>query len=172
MGDESSYIEKMRKNIVFKFLSDSELNEMLSLSDIIHQKADDRIISEGDVSPYLYAVLDGCVNVLVTEKNGKEVFINAIGESDIFGEAGIFLAVKRTANISCAQSTTLLRVHRKALLEFIQNHSGTGVKMLLIIIYSLLRKLRDSNQELAFERKDSVDQDDIDSIVEGFLAKE
>ena len=37
--------------------------------------------------------------------------------------------------------------------------------MLMIIIYSLLKKLRDANQELAFERKSDIDQNDIDSLV-------
>ncbi len=41
--------------------------------------------------------------------------------------------------------------------------------MLLIIIYGLLRKLRESNQELAFERKSVIAQDDIDDIVESFM---
>jgi len=47
------------------------------------------LISEGEVSSYLYTVLEGNVNVLVKEQTGKEVYIGVIGEGDIFGEAGI-----------------------------------------------------------------------------------
>ena len=57
---------------------------------------------------------------------------------------------KRTANVSTVSESILL---------------------LMIIIYSLLRKLLDANQELAFERKEDLDQDDIDSFIDGILGE-
>jgi CRP/FNR family cyclic AMP-dependent transcriptional regulator len=39
----------------------------------------------------------------------------------------------------------------------------------MVIIYGLLRKLREANQELAFERKSDVGQDDIDDLVADFM---
>jgi hypothetical protein len=38
----------------------------------------------------------------------------------------------------------------------------------MVVIYSLLNKLRDANQELAFERRVDVGQADVDSIVSEF----
>ena len=55
------------------------------------------------------------------------------------------------------------------MLKFINKHQGAGNKILMLIIYSLLRKLRDANQEIAFERKSDVTQEDIDSIIEDFV---
>ena len=170
-GNEDSIHTQLRKSMLFKYLDDAALKEVLAVADIVHYKADDRIISEGEVSSYLYTVLDGTVNVLVKEQSGKEVYVGILGEGDVFGEAGIFLSVKRTANIVSSENTVLLRITRDALLEFIHKFPGAGVKMLLIIIYGLLRKLRESNQELAFERKSVMGQDDIDDIVESFMKK-
>ncbi len=169
--NEDSIHAQLRKSMLFKYLDDAVLKQLLAVADIVHYKADDRIISEGEISSYLYTVLEGTVNVLVKERTGKEVYIGVIGEGDIFGEAGIFLSVKRTANIVSSNNTVLLRLSRDALLEFIHKYPGAGVKMLLIIIYSLLRKLRESNQELAFERKSEIGQEDIDDIVEQFMKK-
>lgn len=163
--------QKLRKSMLFRYLDDEALKEVLALSEIVHFGADDRIISEGEVSSYLYTVLEGTVNVLVKERTGKEVYVGVIGEGDVFGEAGIFLSVKRTANIVSSDNTALLRISRDGLLEFIHKFPSSGVKMLLIIIYGLLRKLRESNQELAFERKSVIAQDDIDDIVESFMKK-
>jgi hypothetical protein len=39
----------------------------------------------------------------------------------------------------------------------------------MMIIFSLLRKLKGSNQELAYERKDDAQQDDIDALVQDLL---
>lgn len=167
--EDDTLQSKLRKSMLFRYLTDDALREVLGLSEIIHFKPGDRVISEGEVSQFLYTVLDGTVNVLVQESTGNEVFVSAIGEGDIFGEAGIFLKVKRTANVVCSDNTTLLRIDRDNLLEFIHKYPSSGVKLLLIIIYGLLRKLRESNQELAFERKSVIVQDDIDDIVENFM---
>ena len=170
-GEDNSIREKLRKSLLFRYLDDNALMEILALSEIVRYGADERIISEGEVNPYLYIVLDGTVNVLVEEHSGKEVYVGVIGEGDVFGEAGIFLSVKRTANIVSADDTSILRISRDGLHEFIYKFPSSGVKMLLIIIYGLLRKLRESNQELAFERKSVIGQDDIDDIVESFMNK-
>lgn len=107
--------------------------------------------------------------MLVREQSGKEVFICAIGEGDVFGEAGILLRTKRTANVIAADSTTVFRVHRKDLLEFIKRDPASGLKVLFIMVHGLLKKLRDANQELAFERKSVLEQEDIDAITEDFI---
>ncbi len=38
--------------------------------------------------------------------------------------------------------------------------------MLMIIVYNLLHKLKDANEELAFEKKTLILQSDIDSIID------
>jgi hypothetical protein len=39
----------------------------------------------------------------------------------------------------------------------------------MVTVYSLLKKLREANQELAFEGQFDIEQDDVDSIVDEFL---
>ncbi len=171
MDDEQRdyYLSKMRKVIIFRYLNDEALIRILRISNIINYQENDHIISEGETSPYLFSVLEGSVNVSVKKEEGKEMFICTIGGGDVFGEAGIFLTVKRTANVISTENTTILRIHRKDLLGFIKQWPAAGVKLLMIIIYSLLKKLRDANQELAFERKADIEQEDIDLIVQNLM---
>ena len=166
---KAAYLSSLKKVIVFRFLDESLLSEILGISKIRKYEEGDKIISEGEISQYLYTVLSGCVNVSVKEASGKEVFICAIGEGDVFGEAGIFIKAKRTANVISTEDTTILEIDRKDLLNFMKKQPIAGIKMLMIIIYSLLKKLREANQELAFERKTFIDQEDIDSIVEDII---
>jgi CRP-like cAMP-binding protein len=163
------YLSKMRKVLIFRYLEDGALIRILQISNIISYKKNDYIISEGETSPYLFAVLEGSINVSVKKEEGKDIFICMIGEGEVFGEAGIFLTVKRTANVISTENTTILRIHRKDLLDFIKQQPTAGIKLLMIIIYSLLKKLRDANQELAFERKADIEQEDIDLIVQNLM---
>ncbi len=157
-------IDKLRGIVAFKYFSDDALKAILTKATVLSFKEGDVIIEEGDKSPDFYAVVEGLVNVTVREGD-KEVYISAIGKGDVFGEAGIFLNVQRTANVASAVETVILRIHRNDLLAFIRQRPSDGIKFLMIIIYSLLKKLRDANQELAFERKADFVQEDVDSMV-------
>ena len=165
----NKFMDPLSELLFFKFLSDEEKKTLLSQSEIIKYSAKEKIVAEGDVQPYIFAVIEGTVNVIVNKKDRNDIFICSIGKGDVFGEAGIFLKVKRTADVVSTDSTIILRIHRKKMLQFINTHKDSGIKILMLIIYSLLRKLREANQELAFERKSDVTQDDIDSIIQDFV---
>lgn len=153
----------------FKYLSPAELEFIVDKSTILRYGTDEPIVKEGDLSPYFFAILDGTVSVSVAEGtlDGalRDVFMCALGPGDVFGEAGIFLKVKRTATVSAAEDAVVLRLHRDDLGAFIKAKSAGGNKLLLVVIYSLLRKLRAANQELAYERKSDMDQADVDSLL-------
>ncbi len=168
MGTDQSdyYLERLKKVMIFRYLDDDALKEILKIADVINYKKDDRIISEGELSQYLYAVLDGSVNVYVRQSDNKEVFLSTLDAGDVFGEAGMFLKVKRTANVVSVENSAVLRIDRKDLFGFFAEKSQSGIKMLMIIIYSLLKKLRESNQELAFERKSNLAQEDVDRLID------
>jgi len=167
--DKEPFFGNIKNVYIFKYLNDEENRKILEIASFMKYEAEEKIINEGDIKPFFYAVINGSVNVMVREKDGREVFICTIGEGEIFGEAGIFLNVKRSANVVATDDCVIMRIHRKKLLEFIRTIPAAGIKILMLIIYSLLSKLRDANQELAFERKADVDQDDIDSLVQGFM---
>lgn len=150
---------------IFKHLNSEEKRNMANLCELLEYDAKDKIVSEGEISPYLYAVVKGAVSVMVHEKNGKDVYISSIGENDIFGEAGIFINVKRIANVIADDPTIILRIERNRLIQFIRENPSAGIKMLLLVIYSLLHKLREANQDIAFERKSYINQEEVDKMI-------
>ena len=129
----------------------------------------EKIIEEGAESTTFYTVLDGAVNISVSERTGKDVFICMLGEGDFFGEAALFLNTKRTAHATATEGTRILSIERDSFMAFLKEHPGAGIKLLMLIIYSLLAKLREANQELAFERKASISQSDVDNILSSYL---
>lgn len=161
-----NFTKEVGQIIIFKYLKPDEISSILSISRFLSYKKNETIIEKGELGPNLYAVIEGTVHVVVPEKSGKSVFISSIGSGDVFGEAGIFLSVKRTANVVSADDSTVLMISRENMISFIKTHSDAGVKILMLIIYSLLKKLKEANQELAFERKADINQGDIDMMVE------
>jgi CRP/FNR family transcriptional regulator, cyclic AMP receptor protein len=160
---------KIKNIMTFRFLTEQELESLIRISKIEQFETDEKIISQGEINQSFYAIIHGTVKVTVQEKGRNEAYICTIGNGEIFGEAGIFTKVKRTANVICLDDTTLMTIPRDSMFKFIKDHPRSGNKILMLIIYSLLKKLKEVNQELAYERKSDADQDDIDSIIQSFM---
>jgi CRP-like cAMP-binding protein len=163
------YIETIREINMLRYLSGEELEKFLALAEIVDYKKGEKIINLGDVSPYLYGVVKGGMHVSMREANDQEVFICTMEQGEGFGESAIFMTEKRTADVTSSQDSVLLRVHRKDLMTFIRDNPQAGNKILMLIISSLLSKLREANQELAFEKQSVIELDDIDSLVKDFM---
>ena len=162
-------MNKIKKILTFRFLTEKELEELVKISAIHQYSEEEMIITQGEVNQSFYAIIEGNVKVTVTEKGQNEAYICTIGNGEIFGEAGIFMEVKRTANVICCSDVTVLMISRDSMINFIKEYPRSGNKILMLIIYSLLKKLKEVNQELAYERKSDADQDDIDSIIANFM---
>lgn len=173
ISEKEAWRGKAAAITTFKYLSNQELDVLLEKATILRYGAKEAVVTEDEISPYFYAILSGTVHVSVDEASLdgslRSVYICTLGPGDVFGEAGIFIKVKRTATVVADDDVTLLRLHRDDISAFIRGQPVGGNKLLLVIVYSLLRKLRAANQELAFERKSDMDQSDVDNLLSEML---
>lgn len=160
---------RFSKSLIFRYVEEHRRDEFLEIAELLLFSKNDAIIREGDESNHVYLVISGEVSVSVQEQDGSQIYLCTIGEGEIFGEAGIFLKTARTANVISLGDSRVLRIHRTDLLNFIKKDPSTGMKILMIIIYGLLKKLRESNQELAYERKGDSSQEEIDALIESLM---
>ncbi|MBN2508907.1 MAG: cyclic nucleotide-binding domain-containing protein, partial [Spirochaetales bacterium] len=162
--NKQGYLAKIRNILVFRSFNENELEGILRYCEVISFEDGENIVTEGDISPSFFAIIEGAVKVTVNQ-DGKDVYICTLGGGDIFGEAAMFLKVKRTADVTATGPVIALKFIRHDLFDFLKAFPRAGNKFLMLIIYGLLRKLRDANQELAFERRADINQADIDSII-------
>jgi CRP-like cAMP-binding protein len=158
----------IRRFNIFRYLGDEECRELLAGTRLLRYEENESIVQEGEISPLFYAITAGSVNIMVADRSGKEdrrVFICALGDGDVFGEAAIFSNKKRTAGALAGYDCTLLEFQRDTLMEFFRRRPTAGLKILMVVIHSLLNKLRDANQELAFEREASFVQQEVDDLI-------
>lgn len=169
--DPIALAPSLRNAYLFKPLQTAEAAELLKNASLGEYGHDEKIITEHEPSDSLYVVIAGSVRVTVSEKE-KDVYICTLGEGDVFGESALFTNLKRTANVVAADDgVQALSIRRDAFAAFIRLHPGPGIKILFMIIYSLLRKLREANMELAWERKEDSGQDDIDKMLAEYTTK-
>lgn len=162
-------ISDLRKILAFRFLKENELTDLQPLLEKHHAKEGEIVVEEHTEDNYIYFVQSGTVNVMVTSTNKSQAYIAALGEGESFSESGIFPKMARSAGIIAAENCTLLKIQRKELLHFIAKFPAGGTKILMMLIYSLLKKLRMVNRELAYERVEDSAQTDIDALVSDFM---
>ena len=161
----SPYWKQIKNIRRFVWLNDNELKIMLKGAKVITYQPGENILSQGDESPHFYAILEGSIDISVKNMD-EEVYISTIPGGDIFGEAAIFSTEKRIANVIAGDTTKVVRIHRANILSFIKNNPRSGIKFLMLIINSLLKKLRTSNMEMLLEKQtDDVGLEEIDPLI-------
>ena len=165
----SLFIPKIKRIDAFHYLKDDELETILSLSEIVIYLPGEEIVTQGDVGEHFFGILDGQVDVSVQQLNKPGVILSSLMPGEIFGESAIFLREKRTATVTSAAETIVIRIHRQNMLKFFKSKPHAGNKFLMVIVLGLLTRLKNVNQELAFEKQPDIDFDYVDSLVEDFM---
>lgn len=168
---EEEVLKLLEKSKLGKYLNADELKYLITLSSLEKYDEGEIIIQENSLDHNLFFILKNSVSVEV-ETDKKSVYIDTIGEGELFGEAGIFVNTKRTASIIAKDEVILLRIERANFMKEINSNPKAGIKVLFLIVYSLLSKLRSVNEELAYERKDDTCQDDIDLLIQTMMPEE
>ncbi len=160
------------KNIqIFHWLHEEELQKMLLISAILHYEKGEKIISQGEVGDSLYAVVNGMVEVSVKDKNKKNIAISQISKGEIFGESAIFLANKRTASVTCASESIIMKISRKNLIFYFKTYPHAGNKLLMLIVLNLLNKLKHANEDLVLEKQSDLDFNYVDTLIQEFISE-
>ncbi|MCJ7662880.1 MAG: cyclic nucleotide-binding domain-containing protein [Desulfobacterales bacterium] len=150
--DHKNYVNLIKKNVLFRYMSEEAFFAFLDESELMEFEDGEIIISQNDVSQFLYCLIKGSVAISVHEK-GDDFFIYNLEEGEIFGEAAIFLTELRIANVKSSGASLIIRIHRKNLINFIGEYSQAGNRIFIMLIYSLLKKLRASTREITAVKK-------------------
>ena len=163
----------LRTSRLGRNLSSDELSTLFQFCSLYRYNPGEAIISEGEANHDMYVVVKNSVIVEITaESTGSKAYVDTLSEGEIIGEAALFVNAKRTAHVRAADEADLLRLSRQEFFRLLGANTKIGIKLLFMIIYSLLGRLRAANEELAFERRLDSGQDDIDDLVAQMLPQD
>jgi CRP/FNR family cyclic AMP-dependent transcriptional regulator len=168
IAEKEDLIEMMKKLLIFQSLSDSAINELYNYCNFLEFEAGETIVTQDTLSPFLYGLLEGNVNISMKSQENKDVYVNKVGSGDIFGEAAIFLDMKRTASVIANENVKLASISREKLIAFVYKFPESGIKLLIFIIFSLLHKLKRSSIDLVFEKESTVSAYELEVLKKFF----
>lgn len=168
-ADFAPLMPLIRKILIFSYFTDGELSRMLGLCDLLRLQAGEKLFGQGDDSLAVYVLIQGRVDLSFRKASGTRVGVGAVSAGEVFGEAGVFMTVKRSADALVAVESTLLRITRRNMMAFIKQNPVAGNKLLMLMIYGLLGKLREANQMLSLENPGAIAVDSIDPLFQDFM---
>ncbi|MBF0345885.1 MAG: cyclic nucleotide-binding domain-containing protein [Nitrospirae bacterium] len=165
-------IAEMLKHIVlFKFLNESALESLAYIAEIEEYEPNARIVIEGEAADCFYCVVSGALQVTKNnpEQEEQEVYLSNIEKNDVFGESCVFESGRRTANVNAEVMSLLIRFDKNAFIEFIKHHPKASMPILIFIIQRLMARLENTGRELAYVRKQSTANYDVNTLIQEFL---
>jgi predicted RND superfamily exporter protein len=113
---------------LFRGLSVIQTRITALMLDVVERPAGERLISKGEESDGMYAILSGRM-VSWVERDGKRIELNVHERGDVVGEVGIFRGA-RSANVDCETDMQLVWFGRAGLDRLLRRYPRIGAKVL------------------------------------------
>jgi len=135
----------MLKNVsLFSGLPEESINAVSALATTRTYPKNTIIISEGDDSDSLYAVLSGKVKVYLSDDEGKEIIINIHGSGDYFGEMALLDDKPRSASVMTLEESKLAVLSKSAFEDCLSKNPQIS----LPIIRGMSKRLRNLTENV------------------------
>uniref|UniRef100_A0A7C5EMS6 Cyclic nucleotide-binding domain-containing protein n=1 Tax=Desulfobacca acetoxidans TaxID=60893 RepID=A0A7C5EMS6_9BACT len=146
----------LNKIFIFQDLEEGELERVLKLAIPHFYAQGEVIITEGEPGDSLFIMVEGEVEVtkrltLILDKDTpkEKLMVRLKAEDGVsFGEMALLEEEVRSATVTAVTNCRLLALSREPFLEFIQQNSVTGLKIMIRLAQLLCRHLRKTNQDV------------------------
>ena len=135
---------------LFEKLDLSELLNIIHIIESIEFPEGATIFNEGDSGDAWYVVYKGTLNVVNDDEK-----VGCIREKGCFGEMSILDNLPRSATISAARDSVLLRVNSEPFNELLQQHNLVAYKLIHQMAILLSERQRHTTQVLSELIKDT-----------------
>jgi hypothetical protein len=119
---EPAFTERAPESPLFENMSEAERTAVVGQMVLESFDDDEIVIREGDLGSSLYVIVSGEVKVFGKNPRGEPIYLANLREGDFFGEVSVLTGKPRTATISAATRSELLRLDKDKLDAIIEKH--------------------------------------------------
>ena len=144
-------MKQFKKIDLFKGLSDAEFKELEPYLSTSLYKKKKTIFSEGEPPEWFYLVLTGKVKITKLSHEGKEIILEVISPTDIFGGVAVIKGFPYPANAVAMEDSEVLKISRKNLMRLVDRFPNLMYCMALQM-GDRMKSSHDSLKNIALER--------------------
>ncbi len=143
--------KNIKKIDLFKDLSDEDIKELEPyLMSALYKKKED-IFSEGDPPEWFFIVSKGKVKITKISHEGKEIILEIISPTDIFGGVAVIRGFPYPANAVAMEDTEVLKISRKNLMRLVDRFPNL-MYCIALQLGDRMKSSYDSLKNIALER--------------------
>jgi CRP/FNR family transcriptional regulator, cyclic AMP receptor protein len=134
-----------------KFFADFTRADVQRLTAFMHvYRADtgQMIIREGDVDDYMLLIIQGHVDIVKTDSNGKDQPMTSVGPGATLGEMSMIDGEPRFATCVAVEPTNFAVLSRDSMVQIILEEPSLGAKVLIKLVTLLSQRLRQTSSNL------------------------
>jgi CRP-like cAMP-binding protein len=143
--------KNLKKIELFKNLSDDELKELDPY--LIRESAQKKkeIFTEGDQPEWFYIVSKGKIKITKLSQEGKEIILELISPTDIFGGVAVLRNFPYPANAIAMEDSEVLKISRKNLMRLVDRFPNL-MYCIALQLGDRMKSSYDSLKNIALER--------------------
>jgi CRP-like cAMP-binding protein len=141
----------LKKIDLFKNLSDGELKELTPYLASTTFRKKEEIFSEGDQPEWFYIVASGKIKITKLSHEGKEIILELISPTDIFGGVAVLRNFPYPANAVAMEDTEVIKISRKNLMRLVDRFPNL-MYCIALQLGDRMKSSYDSLKNIALER--------------------
>ena len=134
---------------LFQGMSDRELDMLLALTTTKKLKRRAFLCRKGDPGNALFALMEGRLKATGEGRDGKEVVFSFMDPGEVIGEIALLDQEPRSATVQAVEDSTLLTLHRRDLLPFLDRNPKVAIK-LAGVLATRIRRLSELMEDTVF----------------------
>jgi CRP-like cAMP-binding protein len=146
MMEQQNIITILQQINLFSSLSEKELSELATVSQLAHYDKDAIIFTQGEMSKNLMILIDGVVSIYKHDSKGNEVVIGYFNRYALLAEAATLRKIPLPSTARFQTDGAILKISLDGFEKFLLSHS----KLAYQIIQSLLEKIDLLQQNIHF----------------------
>ena len=146
-----SFMNNLKKIDLFKNLSEEELKELEPYLVTTTFKKKEEIFAEGDQPEWFYIVSQGKIKITKLSHEGKEIILELISPTDIFGGVAVLRNFPYPANAVAMEESEVLKITRKNLMRLVDRFPNL-MYCIALQLGDRMKSSYDSLKNIALER--------------------
>lgn len=129
-------------------LTVDEADVLGALMPMLHVRAGQTLIHEGEVGEWMVLLLDGTVDVIKTTDSGERSRLAVIKQGAAVGEMSMLDSAPRYASCVAIEDVRAGVLNRAMIAHLIRDHPAIGAKLLVKLTQLLAQRLRNTSNQL------------------------
>jgi HEAT repeat protein len=114
---------------IFSGLTASELAAIAAITKELDYPEGKAVIEQGDVGETVFLIIDGNVDVIMEQPDGKEIVMDKIESGGAFGEMALIDNAPRSATIKTVSESRFIILHKQEFKEIVMEHPGIALQI-------------------------------------------